>query len=491
LAVESLVARRLPHKVLGAILMTSLAACFGLSIPLAPTWSGALLGLVLFGAVLLPSALSSTKRTRLITFFSLFAIGDFVKRSVFLLPDQSIWSQYLVLVVPYFYYAIFLFAPWLVSRTKRELLADWDVLAYVCLATAATWLTPGYPLEARSAATLLLILPWTMLPLAASTPTDLQAVARILALWAMASAALGAWHFFIGPTIIEVNWAQAAASVSIGASNLGTVLSGEATGAGIWRPTGFQPDGFTFAMFLLNGLVAWCLLRRSGEVRPLMFAAGAALLSISLLLALVRTVWVAAFVFLLTALLFSVWRPMLRPSVVFLIASAAFLATDAAAGFLSDFAYIAGSVDNVYASRALTLGTLSARYGALDSLIAEMTNFQILGNGYASSSWITGKFGGVDVANGANHNFILETIWYTGLPGFVLLLMVFRRIFKSTFIGAQSGFWGASLIGAYCLALIVSGFGNGAVFLSFYFFFFAGIAIGAARDGLRLNNGAG
>ncbi|MCL5263725.1 MAG: hypothetical protein M1343_00745 [Chloroflexi bacterium] len=428
-----------------------------------------------------PSLSQKNVASRFVVFFSLLAVGDFVKRATFLLPNQSAWSQYSVMLLTSVYYFLFILLPWAISRRRHLTSIERLAFAFIALALGNTWISPQFTLESKLAATVLLIMPWSVLPVVASYPEVAPRVARALVVWGGISAVYGIWQFFFGPTQIELNWAQSAKDISIGAWQLETFVQGDTDALAVWRIIGLQPDGFTFGILQLTALSSAWMLRAQGKMRQMSFTLISLLLATGILMSLVRGVWVA-----LLALLLYVWfaqrfSSLLRPRVLLLLFAGSFLAAGIASSFLYGFAWLAGTTTDPLVSRALTFGTLEARNGVFDAFVSALQARWLIGLGYAASPWLTGKFGGgADLpANFGSHNAVVELLLYVGVPGLLLFTMLLYRVFAQaaeTYASAQPAFRAALIVvAAYLFAMFVTGLSNGGVFLSYYFFLFAGI----------------
>ena len=450
------------------------------------------MSLALALAIGLPVALvsiSTTLERRLVIFFSLLAVVDFVKRVVFLAPGQSPWSQYLVMILPTLYYGVAILVPAL-PRIIATPLSRVEQLAllYLALALAMTWLSPGATLLGRLAASGLLLLPWTMILVAARCGEGaLRGVSRALSYWAAVSALYGIWLFFFGPTPVELGWA-ASAEFSIGAQHLRMAMSGEGV-EGVWRVTGLQPDAFTFGLFLLTGLIGTHLLATRREIDRLAYAALTGLLLLGIVLSLVRTIWVATALFLVTRWVAERTTLLRHPRLILLGIVLMFLLAPTAAAFLYHrFGYLAAAVPNPLLARALTFGTLEARKDALAMFIDVLPERLLAGLGYGIAPWITGKFGSMLELppNFAEHNALVEQLWYVGFPGLllfgVLLYGAFARFARRYAEGNQLERQGSAILAAGVLALFATGLGNGGVFLNYPFFFLLGTIAAEGRQ---------
>jgi hypothetical protein len=130
------------------------------------------------------------------------------------------------------------------------------------------------------------------------------------------------------------------------------------------------------------------------------------------------------------------------------------------------------------------LGTVAARKDALQNFADLAPERLLLGSGYAASSWVGGKFGEdqdlqKNLAAMTSHNVVLELLWYVGLPGFFLFIMLLYEVARSASLAVSRAASAETkklvvLVG-YVVGMFVSGLGNGGAFLGFYFFFFAGV----------------
>jgi hypothetical protein len=313
--------------------------------------------------------------------------------------------------------------------------------------------------------------------------------ARTLVWWGVLSALYGCWQLIFGPTIVELNWAESAGELSIGASHLANFLGVEMLGISVWRITGMQPDAFTFAMYSMTACSAAFLLKNSGKMETSKFLLIGTVLLIGITFSLVRTVWIS----FLTAVAFTLFgrrHPvLLRPSVLFVSMIALFFIGDMMAIFLYNYSFGTYSVSaNPLIVRALSTGTLEARMGSVGTFLSILPERAFYGLGYASNSWIAGKFGfAVDLRSMVNnHNVFVELMLYVGLPGLLLFLYILYEISKLIAQSLKEDYRAThnsgSVISAYLIGMLATGLGNGGVFLNYYFFFFAGALAGMSRE---------
>ena len=449
------------------------------------------MALVLFFILGLWAALASASGTlerRLAILFSLLAVADFMKRATFLVPDQSPWSGYLVFSLPTLYYTMAILAPTLPRIVVRPLSRIESLaLIYLVVALAMTWLSPGATLLGRLAATGLLLLPWTMIPIAVRWGWKaLPGVSRTLVFWGVISTLYGLWLFVFGPTPVEISWAESV-NLSIGAQHLLTSMSGEGV-QGVWRVTGLQPDAFTFGLFLLTAFIGLQVLAASGEVSRLAYAGLFGLLLLGIGVSLVRTIWVALIVFIVTRWIAKHSTLLGHPRLIALgLVGMFLLAPPTAAVLYREFGYLAAAMPNPLLARMLTFGTLEARKDALATFIDALPERLVTGLGYGISPWITGKFGSArDLPpNFAEHNALVEQLWYVGLPGLLLFIVLLYEAFaglaRRYAEGNQLERKLLAILAAGLLALFATGLSNGGVFLGYPFFFLLGVVAAKER----------
>ena len=423
-----------------------------------------------------------TSLARLPLFFALLAVSEFAKRAVFVLPGQGAWSPYLVFLTPYLYFLTAILLPWFLSgrAIPRDALS-FLIWALVGLSVSVTWLSPGAPLMARGAATFLLIMPWLIALVARDTPGAINSSFRTLAYFGLASAAMGIVQFIFGPTPIDIAWALRSGEFSIGASHLLASIENTPGVQGVWRPTGLQPDAFTYAMFLMTAFaaawVAW--LRRS--MPSIVFIIVGSALVVGIALSLVRGIWLSFAVFIAFAFAARAIPALLRPAIVMSLLIAVLVASQIVGQYLYEsYRWYAGMATDPVIARALTTGTVEARLGLWSALGEAIGRYGVLGIGYGSHIWIAHKFlpadARPDILN--VHNVMTELLVLVGIPGVLLVLAILYVVFRGPSgerFEADSREKGVhAVIAGYLVAMIVSGFTNGGVFLSFHFFFFAG-----------------
>lgn len=443
---------------------------------------------------------SATVHKRLTIFFSLFALINLPKRMVFLLPDQSPWSQYLVLVLPTLYYAALILVPTLPRIIAPPLLRiEKLVIAYLVLASAMTWLGLGATLLGRLAASGLILLPWTIILIGMRWGWEaLPSVSRTLVFWGVINVLYGLWQFIFGPTLVELRWAESA-EFSIGARHLITAMSSEGP-QGVWRVIGIQSDGFSLGLFLLISIIGLEVLAARRQIRKVLYVILFGLLLLGIGLSMVRTIWIAFIVFIVTRLAIE-YSTLLRHTLlryarlIFpLSLVGTFLLAIWIASTLYQFTHLVRMIPNPLLARILTPGTLEARKDALTIFLDILPERLITGLGYGVDPYIAGKFGStVDLPpNFEGHNVFVEQLWYVGLPGLMLFVLVlceaFIRLAQRYFRGNQCERRVLAVLIAGLLALLTTGFSNGGSFLDYPFFFLLGVAASREQHNIRVVN---
>ena len=463
-----------------------LSAVAGVAVALLYSWSAAvLLSVALLATIAIPGLLSSMEG-RLAAFFALYAVSEFLKKATFLIDGQETWSQFLVFLLPFGFFLGAILIPWLLQIRWRNLTTlNWLVIAFVVVATANTWLSQGTSLMAKASATALLIAPWLMIAVASQYPNSIKPVAKVLVAFGLLSALYGVAQFLFGPTAVELRWAEQTGRLSIGATHLLEVLEGVSY-AFIWRITGFQPDEFTFAMFMMTGLASAWVLRLKDSISWLGFVLISGVFVIAIALSLVRTIWVATAIMVVFALIARRLSWLTNPRVLVLLLAVLFFAAEIASAFLHQFASLAGLAEDPFLRRAITFGTLDARLGAVEAFATQLPDHWFGGFGYAASPWISQKFGGFEslTINLSLHNALLEFLLYFGIPGLLLFFLVLWTAISRGHQAMKIRLMSRPILAvfaAYITAMYLTGLSNGGVFLSFPFFFFLGALGGSLQ----------
>ena len=451
-----------------------------------PGYSAAWVLFWMLAVLSLPWTLTRSFTMRLTVFFCLLASADFAKRLVFLLDDQAGFSQYVIYLFPYLYYFIVLLLPWGLSHLRHGLprYQIW-VWALIIVMLFNTWLSGSTSIIAKAAATALLILPWTIILIAAEHPESIISVGRALVVIGILNALYAAFHRVFGPSAIELRWMQSTSEFSIGASHLEAFVSQRYGGVNVWRPIGLQADSFTLALFCLNVYAMAWMLRVQRRMSARIFYFVSVFLLGGIMLSLVRTVWVAALAMIAFFFLARRFAFLARPPIVMVLMLAMFFVADIASSMLYSFMWLAGVIKMPILARVLTTGTLEARAGSINAFVESLPRFLFHGYGLAASSWITSKFGGfADLPlNFGKHNVVIEYLWYVGAPGLILLFAIpffaLQSVWKACSESGKVHSDLPALAAAYVIAMYLTGLGNGGAFLAPNFFYLMGILFSA------------
>ncbi len=361
----------------------------------------------------------------------------------------------------------------------RSVISQWQVTVFIILALLATWLTPGFSINGRLAATAFLILPWTMTFLASAVPGALLIVCRVLVTVAIISGLYGWWQFVFGPTIIELKWALDTSEFSIGASHLTNTLEGPLAHRA-WRIIGLQADTLTFGLLQFNALLSAYILRALGELRLKTFSLISSVILLSIAASIGRSIWVATAIFISLAFLARRVRLLLHPNLVMIMMIGGFILFSLVVPILIGFSPVIQ--DNPRAIVAFTTQTLSDRTAALETIVKLISEGNIFGIGFAASEWISHKFKS-DVTlppNFGRHNALVELMYYCGAVGVIIFLSILYKAHKNAYSRWRSSI--ETFIAAYLIALFILGFASGSNFLNYYYFFFLGYLLRQSQE---------
>ncbi len=451
-----------------------------LTIFLFRNWVGGFLVALALMLCLLPFSLWNGEKNRFLVLFSLIAMGDFLKRFVFLFPDQEGFSQYVVYVLPYLYFAVVFLLPEVLRSLKQPVEINSYLTIFLGWMLLNTWVASQTTLLAKMAATIFLLMPWLMIYIAAKNPSSFLIVSKTIIFFGSLNVLYGAIQFVSGPTIIERLWSEAVVEFSIGAQHVQAFLFNWFGGVNFYRPNGLQADAYTFGLFSLNALVFTWLLRAQNRLRMAYFLPISFVFLAGVLISTVRSIWISTIMFILYAFLGSRIRLFSRSWFVFLSFILIFYSANFIANFLYSFMGLAGMTQNPFLARALTFGTLSDRVGAVSAFWQDLPNLWLLGKGLAASDWITSKFGGFSdlPLNYGRHNFIVQYLWWGGVIGLLLMMVLLAKAFQKAEFEYLKGRLPLSVLGifaAYLVSMVLLGQGNGSSFLNFVFFYAIGL----------------
>lgn len=458
------------------IVLSILAISIAFGIFVFKQWiGGVLLALLLVSGSLLLTVWNY-QINRFLVLFSIVSCVDFLKRVVFLLPDQEGFSQYVVYVLPYLYFALAFLLPAVIRSIQQPVEINPYLLLFIFWMLTNTWIASDTNVVAKLAASVFLLMPWLMVSVARQSSQSFLIVGKTIIFFGILNTLYGLIQFVYGPTIIERNWSQSVADFSIGAQHVQAFLFNWFGGVNFYRPIGLQADAYTFGLFSLNAFVfTWLLgLQRNIQLRYLIPVSAVLLLGV--FISTVRSIWVSTFFFIVYAVLASRIRIFSRTWFVLISMGLIFYSANFFANLLFPLIGLASGIQNPFFARVLTFGTLADRVGAWDAFWQDLPNLLFLGTGFAASPWITSKFGGFSnlPLNYGKHNFFNEYLWWGGLLGLILTILILVKAFQKAESEYREGKISLPTLGsfaAYLLSMVLLGQGNGSAFLNLIFFY--------------------
>jgi O-antigen ligase len=414
---------------------------------------------------------------------------SFLKRVIFLMGPQPRMVYYGLHAVPA---SLMLLAAFLALRQiqwRRAPLSVKALSAYLILAAATTLLAlPEVSWAAKLVAILTNILPLTGIYVGLALGMDRCApVGRILMLLVATSVLYGLAQLLFGPMAVERAWAEGAVGTSIQATKVYAYLFGAVYAGQLpeFRPFSFYPDPLTWGLFLLAAFTMLCSLRLLGQLPKRTAALCACLAACGILITLGRSTALALLITLAAYYLLRI-QAFRRPALVLLALVAIFVLIVSAGDWLIENVQ-GGVFPHLPFPRYFNVTTMGARTEAWNLLKEAASNRWLFGSGYAHSAYLAGRLSGIDVTNTMTaHNFLVDLVLYVGIPGLLLYLGYYLRWLKEGFDAvsrrARSPERNAMLwILAYSIGLTVLGFFSSANFMTFEFFFLAGLLAGLAR----------
>jgi len=432
-------------------------------------------------------AFSGLDATRLACAFLVFAeMAHTLKRFVFVFGEQSQAAYYAIGLGPFFVAAILF---WVVFRKRKCPLpksARW-LLAFVAVAGSTTLYRS---LEFGAFAGLFSYTAPMMVFFASAYLPD-RAVEKLAktAIWlGCVSVLYGFWQLAMGPTFIDVAWAENTQEFSTEGAKVFDYLhpANSLATDNLFRPYSFHSDPFAWAMSL-SAMVALAGMSRSGRgARSNYIAWALAIALVGLPMCLSRSPIIGY----LAMIIFSIairTRLLRGPASLSLTLVALAIVVVGLGQYLVDnFAFLDLERDSSIESRYLTVGTISARTGAGAFLLDALSEYPLLGAGLGSSA--TGSTKDTDSVHDElawSHNIIVDIIFTCGGIGAVLFFGFIYKYLVEIFVmfkrrqdpdAARVGCWALSAVAGF----VLTGFASGAVFMSYDFFLVAGVGAGWA-----------
>lgn len=412
------------------------------------------------------------------------AVSHFSKRLIFVLGEQPKFLYSAVVAVPHLLVASALLAsaPTLLRRRLPRSglflfgFLSWSTLLTVLSSSGATWETRLAVIQQRLIPMVLYFLA-IVLP-----PTALAPTAKVSAIISLLSVIYGVVQFFGGPTALDRVWAEHAYSYSLQAAKVHAYMHGSAED---FRAFSFYADPVTWGFFLVAVFVLVQIAGTLGSLSRSWIRTTAVLTAAGLFVGLTRTPWVAFGVTIGFFGLLAKVAAARRPSVVFGLSVLAFwIVVSGGQKILDNWQHWRGSFvsHGRVITRYGTIGTLSARVGAIRSMLQLLSEKRLLGKGFGSSIPLGREYDELADPAADSHNVAVELFLYTGMIGFWAFCAFYWTWLREMFGILRSTvdipserccFW---LI-AFSAGFIISGYLNGMTFMSGWFFYLMGLGL--------------
>ena len=315
------------------------------------------------------------------------------------------------------------------------------------------------------------------------TPAEFTRIGRVMAILAGLSVAYGLIQMAGGPTILDRAWASETYSYSIHGSKVFAYLEGASTE---FRVFSYYADPLTWGLFLLAGFVGGAAARDAGRLPRALWYVLVLLVLGGLFCAMTRTVWVGL---LATMTVHSVlrYRIFRRAWLIFGLSLGSFAVAVSGGDYLYRELFLGRrlpAMGSVLAARYLNVGTIEARVSAWAALQQAVRAAPILGQG---SGALVEALRNPESSRGKSspvaHNFIVELVVQTGLPGALAFLLFYLQWLREGFAAlrrTQDQRWRRTirLIIAFSVGSILMGYLNGASFMTHECFLILGVLSG-------------
>lgn len=423
-----------------------------------------------------------------VSFLVCQALAQLLKRAIFLIGPQPQEVYYGVQFIPTLVLLVLLSLA--LHRLRRERL-PWSgrlLAAFLALAMVSTLLSARF----LSWWTVLSAIQQQVLPMlmffvgVLIRPGKFASIGRTMAALAGVSAVYGVIQLIGGPTVIDRAWGAATYAYSIHGSKVFAYLEGASNE---FRAYSFYADPLTWGLTLCAGFVGAGVARQLGRLSRFCWWLVTALVLAGLFCTLTRTVWVGL---LATAVSFVLlgYRMFRRPWLVFCLTLSFFAVAVMVGGFLYQELFVARRLpltDNLIVGRYMTTGTIEARISAWDALQEASRTSPLLGQGYGMLLGAIRNFEArpSDKLPTGSHNFLVELVFNTGLPGALLFLLFFLQWLREGFstlrrIGDPRLHGALRWIIAFTVGSFLTGYLNGSCFMTYEFFLLMGMLAGAA-----------
>jgi hypothetical protein len=330
------------------------------------------------------------------------------------------------------------------------------------------------------------ILPFTMFFVGVLVmPRHFARIGRTMAVLAGFSVVYGLIQMGGGPTMVDRAWASETFSYSIQGGKVFAYLEGVSPE---FRVYSYYADPVTWGFSLLAGLVGAALAREQAKMSRWFWLTLVALVLAGVFCTQTRTVWAGLLVTAGVFVLFR-YRAFRRPWLVFCLSMGSFAVVVVGGDFLYRELFLAQRLplfENALTTRYLTVGTIEARTSAWSALQDAISTRPVIGQGhgamlYAVRDAEAARLGWKTIS----HNFLVDLVRNAGVPGALLFVWFYLQWLRegfAVFRGTSDTRLKRSLLWiiAFSVGSVISGYLNGANFMTYEFFLIMGLLTGCA-----------
>lgn len=403
------------------------------------------------------------------------------KRFIFLFGEQSQTIYYGILLIP-----TILFLLTIILATQRlswsRIPKSGKILSlYLALALLTTIISPsGGSLFIRLAAIQQRLFPFLMFYIGITVTTEeFPKIGRIMLVLAILSVVYGLAQFAMGPIIFDRIWAIHTHSYSAQANKVFNYIKGIRSE---FRVFSYYADPMTWGLFLVSSFVSGIIAKQKIAISIIPWWIITSIILTGLFIAQTRTPFIGLLgtLFVYILIRFRVFRV---PWFIFGLSISFFAITIWFGNYIFDRFFGSFHFENPILSRYSTIGTLSSRIWAFDIFKEIIPKNWIIGNGYSFSNYymkyLSDFKGPIQIAQ--SHNFFVELVLYTGLPGLMLFLCFYYQWLKESFtilnfINGTCLFSVIRWVISFSFGFTLTGYLNGTTFMDYHFFLLLGIA---------------